>query len=347
VLYVFHGKDDFRAREALGELRRELDRDGNLAHNTERIDGEDLRRLTPAQLRAACNAASFFAESRLVIIEGLLGRLRGAGRRGSRRGRGVGANGEAGGSESDEFIAVLADLPETTTVVLLEGDLSAAATESLPQTATVKRFEPLRRDALRPWAAARANSRGANFAPGALDRLVSLIDGAHLGELAGEIDKLATYANGRPITIDDVDEMVTAALDFASWDLTDAVIEGRADRALSVLRRLDEKDQPPQLLTFMLVRQYRLLLLTQAMLRDGLSAPQIGAQLGLSNFPLRKVIDQASRYPADALETAYRRLLESDVAVKTGVIDAGAALEILVVSLAELARAPRRTATRR
>jgi DNA polymerase-3 subunit delta len=101
------------------------------------------------------------------------------------------------------------------------------------------------------------------------------------------------------------------------------------------------------LLTFMLVRQYRQLLLAQSLLREGMSAPQIGTQLGLANYPLRKVIEQASRYPADGLEAAYRRLLESDVAVKTGVIDADAALEVLVVSLAELARAPRRTAAPR
>jgi DNA polymerase-3 subunit delta len=174
-----------------------------------------------------------------------------------------------------------------------------------------------------------------------------LFDGKHLGELAGEIDKLATYANGRAITIEDVDELVSGALAYAYWDLTDAVIEGRADRALSVLRRMDAKDQPAQLLTYMLVRQYRQLLLAQALLREGLNQAQIGTQLGLQNYPLRKVVEQATRYPAPALEAAYRRLLENDVAVKTGVLDADAALEVLVVTLAELAHTPRRTPVRR
>ena len=203
---------------------------------------------------------------------------------------------------------------------------------------TVRQFAVLRGDQLRGWAAERVRAQGASFAAGALDRLVLLIDGAHLGELASEIDKLITYANGRPVQVEDVDEMVSGAVQYQTWDLTDAVIEGRTDRALGVLRRMDSKSQPAQLLSYMLVRQYRQLLLAQAYLRDGLSAPQIGAQIGLQGFPLKKVIDQASRYQADRLETAYRRLLENDVAVKTGVMDADAAFEMLIVSLAELAR---------
>jgi DNA polymerase III subunit delta len=136
--------------------------------------------------------------------------------------------------------------------------------------------------------------------------------------------------------------MVSGAVQFQIWDLTDAVIEGRGDRALSVLRQMDAKDFAPQLLIFMLVRQYRQTLLAQSMLRDGMSQPQIGSELGITSaFPLRKVVDQASRYPADALELAYRRLLQCDVSVKTGVLDVDTALQMLIVDLAELAKGPR------
>ena len=242
---------------------------------------------------------------------------------------------------------VLANLPPTTTVVLVEEGISDATAGAVPEGAVVRKFDSLKRDELRSWAAQRVRTQGADFASGALERLVSLFDGAHLGELAGEIDKLATYAGGRAITAEDVDELVSGALAYQYWDLTDAVIEGRADRALAVLRRMDAKDQPPQLLTFMLVRQYRQLLLAQSLLREGMSQQQIGTTMGLQNYPLRKVIDQATRYPAAALEAAYARLLENDVAVKTGVLDANAALEVLVVSLAELAHSPRRPAASR
>src|SRR5690606_561685 len=206
-------------------------------------------------------------------------------------------------------------------------------------------FGVLRGDQLRGWAAERVRAQGATFAAGALDRLVSLVDGAHLGELASEIDKLITYANGRPVQVADVDELVSGAVQYQAWDLTDAVIDGRTDRALSVLRGMDTKSWPRQLVSFMVVRQYRQLILAQVCIREGMGPPQIGAQLGLRDFPLKKVIDQASRYDSQRLETAYRRLLEHDVAVKTGLMDPDASFEALIVSLAELGRAGGRRAT--
>ncbi len=346
MLYVFHGEDRFRAHESLRDLRGQLDHDGNLAHNTVRFDEQEVRALTPAALRSACHTASFFQDTRLVIVEGLLKKLSGGGRRRGRRPRAA-PEGGAPASEADEFMDVLASLPESTTVVLLD-DSAAGMLDAFPEGTAIRAFPKFKRiDEIRGWAAERAKAAGANFAPGAFERLLTLIDGAHTGEMAGEIDKLVTYAANRPITIEDLDELVAGARNYMPWDLTDAVIDGRADKALGVLRGMDAKDQPPQLLTYMLVRQYRQLLLAQSLLREGMSATQIGAQMGLKDYPLKKTIEQASRYPADALESAYRRLLESDVAVKTGVLDADAALEVLVVTLAELARSPRRAAVRR
>ena len=344
MLYIFYGADQFRAREELSRVRRELDKDGNLSHNTVRFEGTEVRSLKPAELRSASHTASFFAENRLVIVEGLLARLGGTRRRRSSSGRTRARSESSAASEAEEFLDVLANLPETTTVVLLDENVADGLRTELEGMGTVRQFAVLRGDQLRGWAAERVRAQGATFAAGALDRLGSLIDGAHLGELASEVDKLITYAGGRAVQAQDVDEMVSGAVQYQTWDLTDAVIEGRTDRALGVLRRMDAKNQPSQLLSYMLVRQYRQLILAQAYLREGMSQGQIGSQMGLQGFVLKKIIDQASRYQADRLETAYRRLLENDVAVKTGVMDANASFEMLVVSLAELARSGQRRA---
>lgn len=343
MLYVLYGPDQFRAREELARIRRELDKDGNLSHNTVRFEGPEVRSLKPAELRSACHTASFFAEDRLVIVEGLLGRLGGTRRRRSSSSARTRARSEgSAASEAEEFLEVLGNLPQTTTVVLLDENVAEGLRNELESMGTVRRFDVLRGDQLRGWAAERVRAQGGTFAAGALDRLVSLIDGAHLGELASEVDKLITYAHGRPVQVQDVDDMVSGAVQYQTWDLTDAVIEGRTDRAMGVLRRMDAKSQPAQLLSYMLVRQYRQLILAQAYLREGMSQAQIGSQLGIQGFPLKKILDQANRYPPERLEAAYRRLLENDVAVKTGVMDAEAAFELLVVSLSELARSGQR-----
>ena len=128
--------------------------------------------------------AAFFAEDRLVIVEGLLARLSGARRRSSSSARRSRASADGSGGELDQYLDVLNNLPETTTVVLIDEGAPAAFLEGVDDKARVKKFDTLKGDQLRGWAAERVRAQGATFAAGALDRLISLIDGNHLGELA-------------------------------------------------------------------------------------------------------------------------------------------------------------------
>lgn len=330
MLYILYGADQFRLREEVNRLRAAMDQDGNLAHNTVRLEA---RGLSAADLQSACQSASFFAENRLVIIEGLQARFSG-----TRRGRRPAAN--AATSEIDTFIEILSNLPPTTTVMLID-ETAGALAEGLKDKGTVKPFMTMKAGELRSWAQNRVKERGADFAPQALDRLVNLVDGAHLGELANEIDKLAMYALGRQVTVADVDNLVSAAIQMMAWDLTDAIVEGRGDRALKVLQAMDDKEYPPVMVMAMIRNQYRRLLLAKSLQLEGSNSTQIGDQLGVRGYPLEKLMTNASRYPIDRLEAAYRMLLKADVNVKTGIMDVENVLPALIVELTELLRTQR------
>ena len=69
MLYVFYGPDEFRASEALAELRTSLDGEGMLATNTTELTGRGLR---PGDLVQHAMAAPFMGDARLVIVDGLL-----------------------------------------------------------------------------------------------------------------------------------------------------------------------------------------------------------------------------------------------------------------------------------
>ena len=102
MLHVYYGHDSFRSQEALTELRTSLDGDGMLSSNTSVLAGRGLK---PAELTQHAMAAPFLAESRLVVVEGLLTAL------GSRRGV---------ADEWQPFIEAQAQLPPSNHVVLLE-----------------------------------------------------------------------------------------------------------------------------------------------------------------------------------------------------------------------------------
>jgi DNA polymerase-3 subunit delta len=332
-LFVFHGPDAFSAREALRAIRESVEvTDSNVV----RLEGS----ASVSDIAAAAHTATFFAEPRLVVIDSLSKRFSGR-RRGGRARRNQPAEAP---SELDTLLDTLSTLPETTTVVLLEDDPAPGFVDAFKGIAAVRSFPVMRKaDEIQRWADKRVAQAGGQISRSALARLCEMVDGAHLGELAQEIDKLIAYTDGRRIEVADIEEVGSGAISHSTFDLTDAVVAGQAEKALRVLRRMDERQQPPQLLLSMIVRQFRQVMLTQALLREGLSAPQIAERLGINHpFPMSKVIDQASRYPADGLERAFRRLLETDAAVKTGVMDIDTAMEVLIVDLAEIVNAGRR-----
>ena len=131
------------------------------------------------------------------------------------------------------------------------------------------------------------------------------------------------------------------AIQMMAWDLTDAVVDGRGDRALRVLQAMDVKDYPPVMVMAMIRNQYRRLMLAKSLQLEGASASQVGDQMGIKGYPLEKLMNNAARYPADRLDTAYRKLLQADINVKTGVLDVETVLPALIVELTELARTQR------
>jgi DNA polymerase-3 subunit delta len=342
VLYILYGADQFRLREELGKIRAGLDKDGNLANNTVRLEA---RGLSAGELQAACQSASFFAEDRLVIIEGLQARFSG-----TRRGRRPAANAKADAppSELDVFAAVLTNLPPTTTVVLVD-ETSGVVADALKGHAEVRPFAIFRKTDVDNWARTRIKEQGANFHPAAISKLTELIDGSHLGELANEIDKLSMYALGRQVTVADVESMVSAARETMVWDFYDPLIEGRGDRALQAYERMTTvQDYLPIVVMTIIRNQYRRLIQAKALQLEGANASVVADKLGMKpGFAVDKLMTNAARFPADRLDAAYRKLLEADVNVKTGVMEVETVVPTLIVELAELSRPQRAAAGRR
>lgn len=332
MLYVLHGPDAFRRGEFLDALRSRLDTDGTLSNSTVRIDGAEVRSLRAPALQAVCQAASFFETGRLVIIEGLGARL--SAEEGRRRGR----RSDDDPPSFEAFTAVFTNLPPSTHVVLIDDTLGAFY-DNLKAVAEVHAFPLLvkdwRQDQLTPWAQERIRQKGFDFASTALQRLLTLVDASHLGQLAQEIDKLATFALGRQVTAADVDAIASEAFDTKAWDIYDPIIEGRPGPALEGIRKAGEEYHPMQILA-MVRNQFRTLVVARGMLNEGLPATEIGKALRLQGFRLDKLIKNASLYGGGRAEAAYRLILNADANVKTGVMDVETALPALIVQLAEL-----------
>ena len=328
MLYILHGQDDFSLNQALEDIKAGLGDRETVATSTTRLEGQHL---AFGELRNKCDAVPFLCSHRLVMVDGLLGRFEE--KQGKpRAGKGRLGNGLGEWESLDSYVK---QMTETTVLVLVDGEVKGnnALLKRLAPLAEVKAFPLLKSDALKAWIRQRVKREGGNIKPQAVNLLSELI-GGDLWAMDGEIQKLLLYSQERPISEDDVRQLVSCIQEANIFALVDAVAEGRMELAQRVLHRLYDEGMQPLYILVMITRQFRLIALARD-LGKGLSRLQIQDRLGLKHsYAVDKALSQAQLYDFEGIKRAYDKLLETDLAIKTGKYSDKLALELLVTELA-------------
>jgi len=332
LFYILYGKDDFSLQQKLEEIKKELDNQEMLAVNTSIFDD---RQLSLSQLKDACSAVPFLCPYRLVIAKGLLGRfeLKSGSERRTTRSR---AKLNSGLEEWMGLAEYVRQMPSTTMLVLIDGEIKAnnRLLKSVASQAKVMVFAPVSDRNLSDWIQDRVKQGGGTISPGAIKLLVGLV-GADLWTMSSEIDKLLAYCSGQVITEDSVKQVTSYAREANIFSLVDAILEGRRNVAQQLLHRLLQEGASPSYVLAMITRQLRLIVIAKD-LGPKLSRPENRNRLEpTSDYGLEKAVKQAKAYTLERIKKAYRKLLEADIAIKTGKYDSDLALDLLVVELGQ------------
>ena len=285
------------------------------------------------ELKDNCNAAPFLSPHRLVIVNGLLERFEPRQKRKSRTGKGsVKLKSELG--EWQGLDSYIKQMPATTVLILVDGRISGynPMLKRLLPLAEVRAFSLLRGKSLRTWIQRRVTSEGGAITPQAVDLLAELI-GGNLWAMGNEIQKLLLYTQGCSIGEDDIRQLVSYAQEANIFSLVDAILEGQIKIAQKILQQLYQEGASPTYILAMTTRQFRLIALAKD-LGLGLPRRELQDKLGLaSNYSLDKTLSQAKLYDFEQVKQAYDKLLETDLAIKTGKYNDRSALELLVAEL--------------
>jgi DNA polymerase-3 subunit delta len=329
LFYILFGADAFSLQERLTELKRGWGDEESLAINTTIFD---VRQLTLNQLKSACDSAPFLGQYRLVIVEGLLSHFEQRGRRLAARPD----SGDAWQTLSD----YVPSMPSTTILVLVDGKIARnnRLLRKLAPKGIAQEFPPLRGTKLQQWIQSRVAENGGSISPPAV-RLLAELAGENLWGLANEIEKLHLYTGGkRRIEESDVQQITSYAREANVFAMVDAIVERRSPAAVQLLHQLLAEGLAPPYLLFMITRQVRLMVQTKALGARRLSAMEMQNRLGLSsNYPIDRLLRQTAGYPVERLVEIYRRLLETDIAIKTGKWKDELALDLLVAELCHVA----------
>ncbi len=324
VIYILHGDDEYAISLFISNMEAKMGDPSMAGMNITHFEKGSLHF---EQIANVVQSMPFLAERRLVVLHDPL-------------------TGMQSSKVRDTFKALLEKVPQTTALVLAiyrpliphrdrrKGKkhwLQKWAQEHEGQIYEKELFLARGPELVR-WIQKQAKDEGGEITSEAAAILANLVD-EDPRIAAQEVNKLLAYVNyDRPVEPDDVEYLVTYVGGGDVFAMVDALGEGNGQKALRMLHQLLEDDDPLRLFG-MIVRQFRLLLLTKELQDSGYRENDIASELKTYPFVVRKLTPQTRNFSIENLEAIYRRLLEIDEAIKTGKIEGDVALDTLVTAL--------------
>ncbi|HEY5945554.1 MAG TPA: DNA polymerase III subunit delta, partial [Kofleriaceae bacterium] len=166
-----------------------------------------------------------------------------------------------------------------------------------------------------PWVREEAKLKNVRMDSAAMSRLIDTV-GNDLSRLSLAIDQLGLYAGDRPVTSDDVDELIADTRERSVFELTDAIGAADRARALAAVASLCDQRESAVGVVVMLARHIRQLSMLHACRAQGVPRSEWNSRIGVPPFVVDKLVAQARSYTPDALATATQRLANADRALK-------------------------------
>jgi DNA polymerase-3 subunit delta len=324
VVYLFHGDDELAISEAIENLKSKLGDPASVDLNLTSLDG---RSLSIEEFETSSKSLPFLAERRLTILNHPLAYLKDE-------------------SNRKRVLAFLEDLPKENAVVLAEFKPLLSMRErnrgkthwlekwgqTLGEKFYSKEFNSAKGPQMTGWILSRAIKAGGEVEPPAASRLAALI-GEDVRLADQEITTLLTYVNyDRPVNEEDVDRLTEGGQQGAIFDFVDALGNRNRKQAIIEYHRL-LADQDPQRVFGMIVRQFRLLLLSREIIDQNGREGDITEKLKTHPYVSGKIASQARQFTLNQLAGIYRRLLEIDKELKTGVMPGDLNVDLLIAEI--------------
>ena len=293
--YLIGGGDRPKVDRAVARLRGRFVADAVELHDAATTSGEDAV--------AACNAMGLFgAGTRLVVVEGV----------------------EVWKAPDAKAVGSYLRSPAPgTTLALVAGEIKkdAPVAKVVASTGEVLLWDVAQR-AVPRWIGEQFALHGVKASSDACRRLAELV-GDDLYELAGEVDKIATWCDDGTIGETDVDALVAPRAGSPPWDLTDAWGARDVGGVLRATERMLDRTGDPLSRTIprvvgSLTKHVRNARAARRLEEQGVTSSDAASKLGLRPYPAQKLFAQVRNFSERELDDAVVRLAELDRALKGG-----------------------------
>lgn len=147
----------------------------------------------------------------------------------------------------------------------------------------------------------------------------------------GEWQKLISYVEDHRITRENIDAVCVFSLETRVFELVKKIANGKSDEALQIYSRMLQSKESPIGILVLVARQFRVMYQVKYLKAKGQDMKQIAAQTKMPYFAVKEMLDQVNTYSFSGLEHLIEACLETDRMLKTGKMEAGQCVELLIM----------------
>lgn len=335
--YLFYGEEDYLKAHALKSFKGAMGLDEALEiFNLIKIDVLDY---DAEKLIDALSMPPMMAEKKLVVVTGLNIKKMNRG--------GKSDDGDNSVGELRALIDAINHLEEfdynNLIIIIPAGNITEdepkkklpAALASLSEYLTPVKFEASTPQKLSLWVARHFEHHGIKARAEDCTHLVNFC-GRDMFILSGEVEKLSLYAKaqGRDYIVrEDIPLICCAEMEYGAFEFSNAILEGRKNDALSILRVMKFKQIEPLAIMGELSGILSDLLKIKILLGAGKNLQQIEQETKMNSYKVKLYVGSARRMELSRLQAIVLAATEADLAMKFQFDSGYLHLEKLICSL--------------
>lgn len=328
AIYYLYGQDEFLLKNRLAEIRERLEPEAREFNFAQFQVGE----ASVGDILASALALPMVSDRRLVVVWQAQ---------------------RLAQSDSEKLAGAMEDPPKHLSLVLVGGEGARVEKSRLFKLAKAKgeviACNPPKKPGYISWIRKEFAERGVEVGEAAaahiLDRashdlhqLKQEKDGRDFYRLENEIEKIHLYyIDQRSVSLDEVRELLDGPVEGTVFQMIDALSKREVSEALTILDLLFKNRRETGIVFHMLLRHFRLLMKTQALLEKGVEPKALASMLSpgrpLQSFVVGKLRTQSRNFSFLELRRALKLLLEADIALKSTDSEAQVVIEDLIFRL--------------
>ena len=327
---ILLGDDQVAVEDALQQIIVALGPADVAQMNITRLDGSHA---TLQEITSAAQMIPFGVARRLVIVENAAASIKGA-------------------DQAKAWTAFLEALPPSCSLLLLipdamhwksgvhdwqvlhENHWLRKWAEKQKGFAHLQELSKPEKRGMPEWISKQVAAQGGSFEEAAVSTLAELV-GQDTLLAKQEIYKILTYTGTqRTVTKQEVELLCAPIPQENIFALVDAIGLGNGQRALHLLNDLLQQQEEINIFN-MIVRQFRLLIITKELLAEGGDENAVMKEVGVMRFVARNLITQARRFAIPQLEQIHQHLYDLEGRMKSGKISSKLAMELFIIEVAK------------